>query len=358
MEHQIHNIEIKMEIQRIYQRDIKVHPAFQKMTAEEEAAGNNPLGKWDDELQGIWVMKYEASRETSTDGTTWVAASGTNGLTTNAENTNTTKSRVVSKPSVKSWRGITISNVYQNCVSMYPVINTHQMKNSEWGAVAYLTYSPYGRNGEELAVNQCSSYYTGAGKGKGISTVYENSSYAYSERDVIDGSGNITKYAFKDNYAWNTDLGKLASTTGNIYGIYDMSGGAYEYTASYLNNGHTNLTTYGLNLINTSNIRDKQTYSSTVSDGNAASLADYELNKEIYGDAVYETFTNCYTNASWCNDFSYFPGEIYTFFTFGGYVNQGSNSGIFNFMDTNGFDSSPGFYGISNKSFRIVTSVN
>lgn len=51
MEHQIHNIEIKMEIQRIYQRDIKVHPAFQKMTAEEEAAGNNPLGKWDDELQ-------------------------------------------------------------------------------------------------------------------------------------------------------------------------------------------------------------------------------------------------------------------------------------------------------------------
>ena len=26
--------------------------------------------------------------------------------------------------------------------------------------------------------------------------------------------------------------------TGNIYGIYDMSGGSWEYTASYLNNSY------------------------------------------------------------------------------------------------------------------------
>lgn len=28
-----------------------------------------------------------------------------------------------------------------------------------------------------------------------------------------------------------------ASTTGNITGIYDMSGCAWEYTAAYINNG-------------------------------------------------------------------------------------------------------------------------
>ena len=31
--------------------------------------------------------------------------------------------------------------------------NTHMMKNSEWGAVAYLTQSRYGRNGTEVAIN-------------------------------------------------------------------------------------------------------------------------------------------------------------------------------------------------------------
>lgn len=61
------------------------------------------------------------------------------------------------------------------------------------GAVAYLTYSPYGRNGEELAVNQCSSYYTGAGKGKGTSMIYNNT----YEHDATDASGNIVGYVSK-----------------------------------------------------------------------------------------------------------------------------------------------------------------
>ena len=321
----------------------KVHPAFQKMTVEEEAAGNNPLGKWDDELQGIWVMKYEASREDSTDGgTTWLSTTdgfgGGNNLTTNAGNTSTTKFRMVSKPSVTSWRYSNISNMYQNCVSMYPEINTHQMKNSEWGAVAYLTYSPYGRNGEELAVNQCSSCYTGAGKSKGASTVYESSYYAYSETDVTDDSGNITKYAFKDNYAWNTDLGKLASTTGNIYGIYDMSGGAYEYTASYLNNGHTNLTTYGSNLVSALELRNKQIYSSTVSDGSDARVADYELSKYTYGDAIYETSTS-YSRGGWCNDSFGYPYGSSPFFCRGGYsyyTDSARYAGAFSFVSDGG----------------------
>ena len=324
----------------------KVHPAFQKMTAEEEAAGNNPLGKWDDELQGIWVMKYEASIEMSADSSTWIATSATTGLTTNAGNTSTTKSRMVSKPSVTSWRSNHIKYMYQNCVSMYPEINTHQMKNSEWGAVAYLTYSPYGRNGEELAVNQCSSYYTGAGKGKGTSMIYNNT----YEHDATDASGNIVGYVFKDNYAWNTDLGKLASTTGNIYGIYDISGGAAEYTAAYLNNGSTNLTTYGSNLVSALELRNKQVYSSTVSDGTPNSgSADYQLCNDLYGDAIYETSTS-YSSGSWCNDHVYYPSGAGPFFCRGGYYHDDNDAGAFHFIGATG----GGDYG----GFRAVASVS
>ena len=161
----------------------KVHPAFQAMATEEDFA-TNPLGKWDTELEGIWVAKYEASKETSTDGTNWITVDVTstgegNVITTNAGNKSSIKIRMVSKPSVNSWRHIWQHNMYTNCENMYSELNTHQMKNSEWGAVVYLTYSPYGRNGEELAVNQCSSFYTGAGPGLGTSTIY-NSTYAYS----------------------------------------------------------------------------------------------------------------------------------------------------------------------------------
>ena len=36
---------------------------------------------------------------------------------------------------------------------------------------------------------------------------------------------------------YSTSLGQLASTTGNVYGIYDMSGGAWDYTSAYYNYG-------------------------------------------------------------------------------------------------------------------------
>ena len=43
---------------------------------------------------------------------------------------------------------------------------SHMIKNSEWGAVAYLTESKYGRNGTEISVNQCNGVITGAGRGE------------------------------------------------------------------------------------------------------------------------------------------------------------------------------------------------
>ena len=237
---------------------------------------------------------------------------------------------------------------------MYPTLNTHEMKNSEWGAVAYLTYSPYGRNGEEVAVNQCSSFYTGAGPLIGNSTI-NYGWYEYSATNVTNESGDTTAYAFDETYAWNTTQGKLASTTGNIYGIYDMSGGVYEYVASYVNNGNSYLTRYGANMVNSSNIRNKQVYASTVSDGSYSQEADYNLlapsSNNIYGDAVYETSTSYSSRNSWCSDYSYFPNGFSPFFSRGGYYYYTSDAGVFFFSGISGYS----YYDIG---FRPVVCVS
>lgn len=172
------------------------------------------------------------------------------------------------------------------------------MKNSEWGAVAYLTYSVYGRNGNELGVNQCTSYYTGGGPGIGDSSIY-NSAYTFSES------------TFSSDYAYNTAQGQLASTTGNIYGIYDMSGGAYEHTASYVDGNTTNLEKYGADLVNAENAAYKQAYGTAV------------------GDAVAETST-------WKGEKNY-PTASSLFFRRGGYSKEPVQASIFGYYSSNGY---------------------
>ena len=117
------------------------------------------------------------------------------------------------KPGVSSWRYITIGNMYTVCKNYNSTLNSHMMKNDEWGAVAYLSKSKYGKNGK-VDINDNSSYYTGGGNGN----AYVN---------------NIKQ-----------------STTGTIYGVYDMSGGAGECVASYINNENSNLTDNGQSLVN------------------------------------------------------------------------------------------------------------
>ena len=109
--------------------------------------------------------------------------------------------------------------------------NSHLMKNSEWGAVAYLCYSQYGNvpkiNGAGSLATKGHWYdmYTGQGP-KGT-----NDEGWYNRTD--------------DTHNYNTANGVLASTTGNVTGIYDMNGGNWERVAGYLNNGNGNLNTYG-----------------------------------------------------------------------------------------------------------------
>ena len=102
------------------------------------------------------------------------------------------------------------------------------LKNMEWGAIAYLTNSKYGRctnnTCTEVTINNSSTYITG-NAGDTVS--------------ALSASG-VTN-------AYNTTKGQLASTTGNIYGVYDTSGGAYDYVMGNMSSANGSYTYYASN---------------------------------------------------------------------------------------------------------------
>ena len=162
------------------------------------------------ELSGFWYGKYEVG--------------GT--LASPCTNETCNVSNIVVKPNVTSLRSQTVSSFFFASRSMEQVgnsfgfvsseVDTHMSKNNEWGAVAYLTQSIYGRctsstSCTEIGINNNSNFITGYGAPAGSAETVSNGAY-------------------------NTTLGKDASTTGTIYGIYDMSGGSWEYVMGVYTN--------------------------------------------------------------------------------------------------------------------------
>ena len=260
----------------------------------------HPAFNYGQEVSGIWVAKFEASPEGATTSTS------------NSEYNGTGKKLQV-KPGVSSWRSITISNIYDVCKNYNSALNSHMMKNDEWGAVAYLSKSKYGKQNEEVWINNSSSYITGS---------------AGNSASAGGNTGTTTDYT--------STQGVKASTTGTVYGVYDMSGGAWEYVAGYVNNGHGNLTNYGSSLVN-GDAKTKNVYSKASSDSYEN---NYNANSSKYGDAVYETSTNGSGSTSWYGDYSYFPNTSSPFFLRGGYYNGGTVAGVFCFGSSNGHSNS------------------
>ena len=104
------------------------------------------------------------------------------------------------------------------------------MKNTEWGAVAYLTQSQYGRCKDnkctEVRINNSGSYITGMSATLEPTCGYTESNETCNwyggptDLNVLE-SGNIKGYYLTAS--------QESSTTGNYSGIYDMSGGSWEY---------------------------------------------------------------------------------------------------------------------------------
>ena len=179
----------------------KVHPAFTFGT---------------DQLTGFWYAKFE------TGGT----------LASACTNESCDISNIVIKPNEQSLRNQSVSSFFYMARSMqmdtsnpYGFSNTtgdlHMSKNSEWGAVAYLSQSKYGKYGnpdyigadKEVASNNCQNFITGVGG------------------DTVSSSQSTTTCTTN---TYETKKGQSASTTGNITGVYDMSGGAWEYVMGVL----------------------------------------------------------------------------------------------------------------------------
>ena len=248
----------------------------------------HPAFNYNGTKAGIWVAKFEASRSNATSSS---AGSG---------------STMKIQPGVQSWRSISVNDIFNTCKNYNSSLNSHMMKNSEWGAVAYLSRSSYGKNGE-IWINNSSSYITGS---------------AGNSASASSNTGTTNDYT--------STQGVNASTTGTVYGIYDMSGGAYEYVAAYVNNGNSNLNTYGSSLVNETRSYMKDVYDMGSGDTRGA---NYAANSDVYGDAVYETSSSAsspYTN-SWHGDYSNFPYSGNPFFFRGGFFSRGSNAGAFYF---------------------------
>ena len=277
-------------VETVLKDDIKyiVHPAFET---------NVNLGGWDSDLSGIWVAKYEISMEKngipeSTD---------TKGGLVVSDILTDESVKAVSKPSVESWKHISIGKCYTNSRNYDTNKNSHLMKNSEWGAVAYLTHSQYGRNGHEIDINNSRSSITGNGGGSIIA-------------NPVSGMAN----------EYNTKVGAKASSTGNIYGIYDLSGGLSEYVAAFNDTvTSSNELKNGDSFAATTNSSDKWAtkysniyYTETAKTASATGQGEkiYEIGK--IGDATKEVWKNTSnTNGyNWFDDGSRFLNAISPFF--------------------------------------------
>ncbi len=156
-------------------------------------------------VNGFWVGKFETGYKGAT-------------TTESAQVNSSDSSKIIIKPNVYSWRNNTVYNIFLSAYNYNRSLDSHMMKNTEWGAVAYLSHSKYGL-GFEININNNSSFKTGY------------SALLNTDQQTYPGtSGDGSTY----NQSYNTEVGYLASTTGNITGIYDMSGGANEYMASYM----------------------------------------------------------------------------------------------------------------------------
>ena len=285
-------------------------PAFSKDTASGYRNGG-----WNKDLSGIWVAKYEMSME--------VNKLHTDTITPEIGNVQTSDIiKAVSKPAVSSWRNINIKNCYLNSYNYDRNRDSHLMKNSEWAAVCYLSYSKYGTNGKSIENNTSSSYIT--------------------------GGTNVEKSIYVTN--------KGQSSNGNETGVYDLSGGAWEYIASYIDNGYIGLKENGgeneEDLYGSRNSKYKTIYNHNENDkGNDFDIVysnnNYLLTIRNRGDSIYETSNLGYGNEAWNTNASFFMQSDIPFLIRGGDYNSNTGAGLFSFN---------GYSGNSNvgESFRVV----
>ena len=269
----------------------------------------------DEELRGIWVGKFETSSSNP-------SASYGGG--------NTTELDVMIKPNVTSWRMINISNAFNVSIKMNDNgnrygfssnVDTHMMKNSEWTIVAYLSQSKYGKLGN--------TNFSGANK-----EVYQNKSDSYIT-GCSYGTPSNTNTDYGCQYQYNiASNGTGASTTGNIYGIYDMVGGSWEYTMANYND-----------VVGSSGFNSPLTLESKYYNKYTSNVASESCNLGVcYSHALSET-------TGWYSDYQTMVTQTNPWLVRGGGYFNGIDAGVFFFNKSDLAGNASG--GVS---FRLVMS--
>ena len=251
----------------------------------------------EEEIEGFWIGKFELTG---------------------------TIDSITTKPNLSSLRSQQVGSFEDNIMKMNDnsnqygfstSVDTHMIKNMEWGAVAYLSHSKYGVN-KEIGINNNNEYITGCGASAGSSESATCNSY-------------------------ETELGKLASTTGNIYGVYDISGGSSEYIMANMvsPNGTTMISGYSQarNSGYTGIIYDEGKYTSYVGtysypeekyyDKYSFGTLSAQRIRSKLGDAIKEVYIT--SDYGWYNDTSYLINQNYPWFYRGGLYNEDIHSGLF-----------------------------
>ncbi len=318
------------------------HPAF-TFKGTTETSGT--------ELSGIWVGKFEPSDPTDLNGRTNTYINEITILPDKTSIVNKSISTAFFSEQKLSEEG----NKYNLSATE---VDTRVMKNIEWGAVAYLTQSLYGIYKDEktcgidnMGFDECEVWINNTAQGAGNNN--SNVKYKYggtytgcvantATAGVIwnEDDGSVAKC--KEGNRWN-ESGVKASTTGNMYGIYDMVGGAWEYIMGATvnqKNGGLNLSGSGFQ---TSTLPETKYYDMYTFNDSAYNQAFAHL-----GDTTRETLkTFGSLDGSWNADYSYFPWTVDTWFGRGGGHYDTTHTGVFAFVSTNG--------GANNgRSFRSV----
>ncbi len=238
-----------------------------------------------------------------------------------------------------------MKNTYIACTNMVKQNNiqglstsadAHLIKDTEWGAVVYLTQSEYGNAQKESEEDSgvwnnsyCegdvseidgTSYCTTRTGMVGVSKDDSTVKTLVKQGEKTENAGVITityknpdtegEEKIKTFYEYWTGNGVKGSTTGTIYGIYDLSGGAWECLASYNSSRIVNASVQYFN--NTVALKHKIIYHVELPEPSEVGYAKYQ---SVYGNAKWETSLQTSDNhrSSWDGGQSYFMDRLWRF---------------------------------------------
>ena len=301
---------------------------------------------------GFWVGKFETSKSGS------------------VEDNSISPESVQIKPNVTSWRNINVSNAFYTTYNYQRELDSHMMKNTEWGAVAYLTNSIYGRCSE----NKCEEVRI-----NNNSNITGSSAVSVPTCGPTETSTECNRYGTDSAFViYSNPASVVSSTTNNYYGVFDMAGGASEYVMGVLADSNGKPASgfdsiYNSNFVGTltcptcmlNSDRDKKEW--TVSDGGKPwpdskyyDTYEYANNEQqfqrgLLGDGTkefgpfykvaYKTGTSPRRVSGWNADAANFVGYGAVWFVRGGHSTSGTEAGVGAFSNA---------YGSGNGSFRVV----